>query len=151
MIRLGAGRPKKFDINDIIEKLEQYIADNEEPMILEFCVNYGINRSYLYELSEKEANNNNDYRLTDTIKRAIQKEECFLVKNAERQKINPVFAMFRLKQPAFGYKDKQEVESTNVNINKDVDINMFKEKATPEELLRADELTPKEIQEILKR
>ena len=105
------GRPKIYNVDDIVEKLNKYIDDTEEPMILEFCVNYGINRQYLYELRDKELVKDNK-SLADTIKRAIEKEEMFLLKNAERQKINPVFAMFRLKQPAFGYKDKTEIETT---------------------------------------
>ena len=100
------GRPKIYNVEDIIEKLEKYITENEEPMIKEFCLNYGISSSHLYELKS------DNERLSETIKKAIEKEEVFLLKNAERQKINPVFAMFRLKQPAFGYKDKTEVETT---------------------------------------
>ncbi len=118
-------RPKIYDVNDIVEKLNTYIKEHEEPMITEFCLEYDISRQYLYELKDKELNNNNS-KLADTIKKAIEKEEMFLVKNAERQKINPVFAMFRLKQPTFGYKDKQEIESNNTNTNKTtMDLSKF--------------------------
>ena len=114
------GRPKKYDVNDVIDKLNKYIDITDEPMIIEFCLNYGISRTHLYELRDI----NED--LANTIKKAISKEEMFLVKNAEKQKINPVFAMFRLKQPTFGYKDKTEVETSGeTTVNNKIDLSGF--------------------------
>ena len=100
------GRPKIYDVKDIIEKLNTYIDETEEPMVIEFTLNYRIGKTQFYELAK------NNEELSNSIKRLTQKEEMFLLKNAERQKINPVFAMFRLKQPAFGYKDNTEVETS---------------------------------------
>lgn len=108
-------RPRTIDVNDLIEKLNAYIDETEEPMITEFCLKYGISKSRLYELKAEYQ------ELTDSIKKAISKEEQFLVQNAERNKINPIFAIFRLKQPCFGWKDKQEIETTGEVINFNLD------------------------------
>ena len=42
-----------------------------------------------------------------TVKRLLDKQELFL---ARAKDINPVMAIFRLKQPVFGYKDKQDIQ-----------------------------------------
>lgn len=98
------GRPRKYDINDVIEKFEEYIKKEEEPLVQEFALNYGISRPRLYELAEENK------ELSDTIKKAIEKQEVFLLKGATRGQLNPTFCIFRLKQPCFGYNDKQEIE-----------------------------------------
>lgn len=97
-------RPTTIDVNDVIEKLNQYIDKNEEPLIQEFCLNYPISNSRFYDYEKENS------ELSEAIKRCIKKQEVFLVRNAERNKINPVFAMFRLKQKCFGYTDKQEID-----------------------------------------
>lgn len=104
---MPAGRPKKHDENKIIEKMLDYIAKTDEPMIQEFCLNNDINRQYLYDM----ASNNKD--LNDTIKKLMEKQEMYLIKNAETGKINPTFAIFRLKQKPFCWTDKQELETKN--------------------------------------
>jgi hypothetical protein len=107
-------RPRKYNVDDIIEKMDKYIRQNDEPLIQEFILDYGISKAHLYEL-EKESEG-----LSDAIKKCIQKQEVYLLRNASVKAIDPVFTMFRLKQPCFGYKDKQEVESKNINLNKDM-------------------------------
>ena len=102
----NSGRPTIIDANDMCEKLSVYIKENEEPMIIDFCVQYGISKQRFYELVQ------NNQELADLQKELITKEESFLVRNGERGHINPVFTMFRLKQPAFGYKDKTEIETS---------------------------------------
>ena len=37
------------------------------------------------------------------------KQEMFLIRAKD---VNPIMAIFRLKQPSFGYKDKQEIDTT---------------------------------------
>jgi len=107
------GRPLKFKVEDIIIALNKYINEIEQPFIQEFALNYDISREHLYELSRK----NKD--LSDTIKKAIEKQELYMLKNASERKIDPTFTIFRLKQPCFGYKDKHELDQ---NINQDIKI-----------------------------
>ncbi|MCY6957845.1 terminase small subunit [Clostridium brassicae] len=96
----------KFNVNDIIEKLNIFIDENEEPLIQEFCLQYGISRSRFYDYAAENK------QLSDTIQKAIDKQEIFLIKNTERGKLNPTFVIFRLKQKCFGWKDKQEIDQT---------------------------------------
>ena len=125
-------RPIEHNIDDIIQSLEKYIELNEEPLVQEFALNYGISRSRLYELAEK-----NDI-LSYTIKKAIEKQEVYLLKNASRNLINPTFTMFRLKQPTFGYKDKTEIDQ-NIGNKDDKPLN-----------INLSNLTIDQIREILK-
>lgn len=107
-------RPKEIDVKDVIRKLDKYIKDNEEPLIQEFILNYGISKSRFYALAEENS------LLKDTIKNAILKQEIFLIRGTERGKLNATFSIFRLKQKCFGWSDKQEVEhsgETTQNIN----------------------------------
>lgn len=113
---MPAGAPKQFNIDDIIEKLNIYIDETEEPFIQEFCLNYNISRVHFYELSKSSS------ELSNTIKKCLLKQELYIVKNASKNKINPAFSMFRLKQPCFGYTDKQEVVSQNENTNVNYDM-----------------------------
>lgn len=113
---MPAGRPKEYDVNDIIEQLNIYIGKTAEPLIQEFALKYDIPREYLYQLAYKNE------ELSYTIKKAINKQEVYLLRNASKRTIDPTFTMFRLKQPCFGYKDKQEVESHNTNENLNYNI-----------------------------
>lgn len=97
---------KKYDVNDIIEKLNIFIDENEEPLIQEFTLKYGISRSRFYDYAKENA------ELSDTIKKAIDKQEVYLIKNTETGKLNATFVIFRLKQKCFGWKDKQEIDQT---------------------------------------
>ena len=97
-------RPREINVDDIIKKLNEYIAVSEEPLIQEFILNYGISNSRFYDLAKENE------ELSETIKKAIAKQEVFIVRGAERGTLNATFCIFRLKQKCFGYKDKQEVE-----------------------------------------
>lgn len=110
---MAMGAPKQYNVDDIVKAFDEYITANDEPLVQEFALNYGISRTHLYELSNSNSN------LSDIINKCLVKQEIYLVRNASTNKINPVFTMFRLKQPSFGYKDKQEIESRNVNTTLD--------------------------------
>jgi hypothetical protein len=100
------GRPRIYDPEVLADKLDAYIEDTPEPLIQEFCLNENINKDTLYRL-EKE-----NKHLSDSMKKAIQKQEIYLVRNGSTGKVNPVFAIFRLKQPTFGYTDKADITLT---------------------------------------
>lgn len=107
-------RPVKYDVNDIKNSLDEYIANTDDPMIVDFCVQYGISKGHLYELAK------NDSALNDTIKMSCDKQERYIVKQTQSGNIPPAFGIFRLKQKQFGWTDKTEVVSENINLNKDV-------------------------------
>lgn len=107
-------RPTIYNPEDIADALEKFIAANDSPLIQQFLVEYDMSKSRFYDLAQ-----HND-RLSDAIKRAINKQEAYIVKNTETGKLNPIFSIFRLKQHQFGWVDKQEVAATNYNYNCDV-------------------------------
>lgn len=93
----------KYDRDSIISALNDYIDNTDDPMLQEFCSQSSSMpcRDTIYEWAKE-----NKF-LSDTLKRLQTKQECFL---ARAKDINPVMAIFRLKQPQHGYTDKQEVK-----------------------------------------
>jgi hypothetical protein len=116
MAKHPGGRPKQFNTEDIVKSLEAFISQNDEPLIQEFILNYGISPSRFYYLAKDNP------ELSDTIKKAINKQELYLIKKTEAGAINPIFAIFRLKQKQFGWTDKQEIEAQNTNHNMNEDL-----------------------------
>lgn len=107
-------RPNKYDADDLANKLEIYIEEEANPIIAGFCIRPGSPcRDTLYELAK------NNKRLSDTIKKAIQKQEVFYENGAALGVVNPTFAIFKLKQPAHGWTDKQQ---NDVNMSGGLEI-----------------------------
>ena len=83
----------------------------ERPSILGLCAHLGITRDTLLEYEAQE-------EFSDTVKRAKSRIEQYLEEQLYR-KDQVVGLIFNLKNN-FGWKDKTEVESKNLNINDDV-------------------------------
>lgn len=98
------GRPPKYteaELQEIANDLEQYIEEQEDPTIVGFIATYTkypVNKAYMSEHEE----------FSNLNKRAIAKQEAFLLKGATTGKLNPAVSIFRLKQPQHGYTDKTE-------------------------------------------
>jgi hypothetical protein len=105
---------KTIDRDILNAQLNDYIDTHDEPMIQEFCLLYGYGRQTMYDIAE------DNEQIAYTMKRLMLKQEIYLVKQAEAGKINPAFAIFRLKQRGFDYKDKQEIEHTDKRIQIDL-------------------------------
>lgn len=104
-------RPTTIDIEDLVEKFSQYVEENDEPFVQEFTAKfYDIGKTRFYELLGQ------DERLANAHKKALDKQEMYILKNAPTGKYNPVFGIFRLKQPCFGYVDRTE-QQVNVEVN----------------------------------
>ena len=99
-------RPRIYDADVIADKLAEYTANTEEPLIQEFCVRENISDETLRRLRAENT------ALDGAIKNAIKKQEVALLRNGSTGKINPVFAIFRLKQPQFGYTDRADLAIT---------------------------------------
>jgi hypothetical protein len=114
-------RPRVYKHDDIADLLAAYIDENELPLIEEFCVNNDVTRDTFYRLLGESEHGKNSVgeevssKLSCIKKRADQKAEAYLVKNALGNKVNPVFSMFMLKQARFGWRDKQEIEHTGLD------------------------------------
>lgn len=101
-------RESKFDIGDIIKQLKIYTDNEEQPLLQEFALNYGISREWLNQLKEQSE------ELAEAIKRLFDKQEIFLIKKGTN---SPAKDIFRLKQPCFGYTDKSELQQdTTINV-----------------------------------
>ena len=97
------GRQKTLDYEELVEEFNKYVDITDYPIIKEFCVLYNISFVHLDELKREIPD------LAYVIKRSLAKSEMWLEKNALVNKCNPIFAMFRLKQPCFGWTDKQDI------------------------------------------
>ena len=104
-----------LDYDLLLEKFDKYIMETDYPIIKEFCVKEGYSYDTIEDLKRKLP------ALAQTIKRALQKAESYIERNALHNKVNPVFSMFRLKQPCFGWTDKQEIainkEPTKISLD----------------------------------
>ena len=85
-------------IKETIEKLDEYIDNNEIPIVAEFAYLHNIRKATLYEKPE----------LKYSIKRLTEKKEAQLEKGALGGLLNSTMAIFSLKQ--MGWSDKRTVE-----------------------------------------
>ena len=98
--------PKIFNKQEVLDRLNSYIDSIPDPMLQEFCIDRDnptretIN-TWINDDKDKYSN-----LFSDAVKRLLAKQEIFLTRAKD---INPVMAIFRLKQPVFGYRDKQDV------------------------------------------
>jgi len=106
-------RPRKYSdeqVQDIKEKLADYIENTDIPILAEFAYINNVLRQVLYEYDE----------FTTLIKRAVAKKEAQLERMALTGDVDKTMAIFSLKQ--LGWRDKQEIEhSGGINIVNDVE------------------------------
>jgi len=96
-------RPKKFDADKLADQLIKYTNLSDDPMVQEFCYENDVTKDTVYRLAKENS------RLSDSIKRLHNKQEIRTIRKAESGDINNTFAIFKLKQPCYGWTDKQEV------------------------------------------
>lgn len=108
---------EKFNEKELLEAIEKYTEATDQPLIKEFCLQFDISEDALQDYRDK-------YRsISGAIKKLLAKQEVFLVKAGSSNQINPTMAIFRLKQPVFGYTDKQQVDFTgNVSFTGENDL-----------------------------
>lgn len=110
------GRPRTFtdeQVAEIREKLVQYIATTEIPIVAEFAYQNDINRQILYDYPE----------FSTLTKKLIAKKEAQLERKGLMNEVNSTMAIFSLKQ--LGWSDKQEMKieggDTPVEIKQTID------------------------------
>lgn len=109
-------RPKKWTperIAELQKDFEEYYKDEDKLFLQEFCVDNGYSPQLISELSAMSET------FSEAVKRTNQFLEQRLVKAALKQKYNPVFTMFVLKNK-HGWVDKQEIKTENRNVNVDL-------------------------------
>lgn len=105
----GVGRPDKITVDEkkeVWRAFEKYVDEEEYPTVTGFCANHKI--AVKYGLISQ---NLKDWpQFSSLIKKANDKQAIYTEEQTIRGKMNPTWAIFKLKQPAFGWTDKQEVE-----------------------------------------
>jgi len=95
------GRPIEFTperIQEIIEKMERYIEENDIPIVAEFAYQNDIRRAALYEYPD----------FSYTLQKLINKKEAQLEKLGLFNVVNASMAKFSLAQ--MGWSEKQETK-----------------------------------------
>lgn len=112
------GRPKVFNsVDELREKIEgftEYCDSQGVPKTFERLSTFlKVDRKTLYNYKAKD-----EYApLFEEIKQEILAD---IMQKGLTGEINPTFGIFCLKN--YGYTDKQEVETVNTNLNKNVDL-----------------------------
>ena len=105
------GRPPKLtkaQRKEVYDALEAYIARTPDPTIVGFVSWDSI--PLKYDVTDDNINDWEEF--TRLRKRAVRKQEAYLLQAAGTGRFNPTFAIFRLKQPVHGYKDRVEQDIT---------------------------------------
>ena len=100
---MAGGRPKKYttaDIEEIKQKLVEYIEVTDIPIIAEFAYKNRIPRHRLYDYEE----------FSTLIKEMIDKKEANLERMGLNKEVDRTMAVFSLKQ--LGWSDRQGLELT---------------------------------------
>lgn len=108
---MPGGRPTKLTQAQrayVWNALFEYIQNEDDPTIVGFVAYDPAANEY-----DVTRDNINDWpEFSTLIKKATTKQEAYLLKNASKNRINPTFAIFRLKQPVHGYSDKTQTDLT---------------------------------------
>lgn len=101
---MPAGRPQMYtpeEIEEIRSDFEQYIHGKDDPTIVGFTSSYekySVNKDYISDHDE----------FSELRKRAIEKQEAYLLEGVTKNKLNATMGIFRLKQPQHGFTDRQQ-------------------------------------------
>jgi hypothetical protein len=120
------GAPTKYNIEDIVKSLQEYVEQTALPVISRFCTQYGIPREYLYQLAQLSDD------LSYSIKIAIAKKEAELEEGGLQGRYAAAMAIFSLKQ--LGWKDRHDITSNDKTLFKPTD----EERAIVEKALSND-------------
>lgn len=106
------GRPpklNKLEREEVLQAFKAYLERTPDATIVGFCAfdpvgfKYLITKDDIYKWEE----------FSELRKAAIQKQEAYLLLGATTGKLNATMAIFRLKQPQHGYKDRVDTDITS--------------------------------------
>ena len=100
------GVPRQYTAQEMIEDLREYISKTDDPMIEEFLlgVPYCKDTLHRHKAESKE--------LSDTIKEIHNRQQVRTVRKVEQGEMPVAWAIFKMKQPVYGWTDKQVIEQT---------------------------------------
>jgi hypothetical protein len=108
----AGGRPPKLtpqQRKEVLTAFRAYIERTPDPTVVGFCANEPICFKYL--ITRDDINNWKEFYTLQ--KYCIAKQESFLLMAGGAGRYNPTLAIFRLKQPQHGYKDRTEQDITS--------------------------------------
>lgn len=117
--KIGSNPSSKYHVDTLLPAFEKYITETDYPIVKEFLL---LNKLSMtpFRNAMNYLDSIGDTRLSELLEASISKKEVFLEKKAIAGEIDTKFAMFILKQPCHGWRDKVEVEAKadlNLNIN----------------------------------
>lgn len=125
------GRPPKLkpeQKQEVFDAFAEYIVSTDDPTVPDFVTSETI--CYRYNVLDHDIYNWQEFN--QLVKRAVKKQEAYLLKQGGAGKYNPTLAIFRLKQPQHGYRDRFETDITS----KDEQIGQAITPEQAEQLLR---------------
>lgn len=113
-------RPQHFtpeQIQKMVDDLKAYIEREIDPTIVWFTSSYPAVWS---ETLQRDAYINKDFisdhdEFSELRKKAIEKQESYLMKWATQNELNATMSVFRLKQPQHWFTDRFETDNKNSN------------------------------------
>jgi hypothetical protein len=106
------GRPSKLNEDqksEVFDAFCEYIVNTPDPTVSRFVSNETI--CFRYNILDHDIYHWPAF--SQLIKRAIKKQEAYLLEQGGAGKYNPTLAIFRLKQPQHGYKDRVDTDITS--------------------------------------
>jgi hypothetical protein len=107
----AGGRPPKLtpkQRKEVLDAFSSYIERTPDPTVVGFCANEPICFKYLITRHNIE-----DWSEFSALQKyCIQKQESYLLMAGGAGRYNPTMAIFRLKQPQHGYRDRTEQDIT---------------------------------------
>lgn len=106
------GRPKsdKYDIDKMVNIIEEYTNDTELPILKEVCYLNNWNYDYIMQMQRDNES------LSHSIKTLLNKKEVQLEKGGISGKYNNTMVIFSLKQ--LGWRDKQDIDIHSEELSK---------------------------------
>lgn len=107
-----AGAPRKVNdeiIKELLAEYKDFVKTEKDPNVAKFvtssdlCFEHLILPHNIYDWQE----------FAGLRKLAIAKQEAYLIEKAGDNKYNPTLAIFRLKQPQHGYRDRVDTDVTS--------------------------------------
>lgn len=104
-------RPRKLtqeQVDEVVVAFEKYVDIYPDPTIVGFtasdkvALKYRVNKDNITDWAE----------FSELRRRAIEKQEHYLLYGATRGQLNASVSIFRLKQPQHGFSDRQEIDHT---------------------------------------
>ena len=105
----------------LLLKFIQYVNNEKEPLIQEFCYMHDITRHNIYYWCEKEEREAGSKELpaaswSSTLKKCTAKSEVYNLRQVNKQGVSPGGHIFKLKS-MHGHRDNHGQEQQPVNVN----------------------------------